>query len=47
MDCRHLGIATFNLDAFTGRGIIDTGTDQERLGNLTMINDAYRRWKCW
>jgi dienelactone hydrolase len=37
-----LGVATFILDAFTGRGIVNTATNQAQLGQLTMINDAYR-----
>src|SRR5215831_21308875 len=37
-----LGIATFMLDGFTGRGITTTVTNQAQLGQLTMINDAYR-----
>src|SRR5262245_16330424 len=37
-----LGIATFRLDGFTGRGITNTVTNQAQLGQLTMINDAYR-----
>ena len=41
-ELNDIGIATFIVDGFTGRGIINTGTDQSQLGNLTMINDAYR-----
>ena len=37
-----LGIATFIIDGFTGRGIASTVEDQEQLGRLTMINDVYR-----
>jgi dienelactone hydrolase len=37
-----LGVATFTLDSFTGRGIVSTINDQDRLGRLTMIIDAYR-----
>ena len=37
-----MGIATFLLDGFTGRGIVETTTDQFQFGTLTMINDAYR-----
>lgn len=36
------GIATFALDVFTGRGIVDTIDDQERLGRLSAIVDVYR-----
>jgi dienelactone hydrolase len=41
-ELNKIGIATFILDCFTGRGIVETVTDQERLGRLTMINDVYR-----
>jgi len=36
------GIATLTIDSFTGRGITDTGRDQDQLGRLAMIVDAYR-----
>lgn len=37
-----MGVAAFVLDCFTGRGIVETITDQSRLGHLTMIVDAYQ-----
>jgi dienelactone hydrolase len=37
-----LGISTFNIDSFTGRGIVSTVTDQSQLGRLNMILDLYR-----
>jgi dienelactone hydrolase len=37
-----IGLAAFVLDCFTGRGILQTVTDQSQLGNLCMIVDAYR-----
>jgi dienelactone hydrolase len=37
-----LGVATFVFDSFTPRGIINTNNDQEQLGRLAMIVDAYR-----
>ena len=37
-----LGIATFTLDGFTGRGITSTGENQALLPRLAMIVDAYR-----
>lgn len=37
-----LGVATFTLDSFSGRGIASTIDDQDRLGRLAMIVDAYR-----
>jgi dienelactone hydrolase len=41
-ELNDMGIATFLLDGFTGRGIVATTTDQFQFGTLTMINDAYR-----
>jgi dienelactone hydrolase len=37
-----LGIATFALDSFSGRGIRATTADQAQLGRLNMVVDAYR-----
>jgi dienelactone hydrolase len=37
-----IGVAAFILDCFTGRGVVETVSDQTRLGSLTMIADAYR-----
>jgi len=37
-----MGIASFVMDSFTGRGIVETSSDQTRLGRLAMIVDAYR-----
>jgi dienelactone hydrolase len=36
------GLATFELDSFTGRGIVDTRSDQSQLSPLAMMLDAYR-----
>ncbi len=36
------GIATFVFDSFTPRGIVNTLDDQDQLGRLAMIVDAYR-----
>ncbi|MEH2520869.1 dienelactone hydrolase [Bradyrhizobium sp. AZCC 1610] len=41
-ELNEIGIATFAVDSFSGRGIIETVTDQTRLGRLSMIVDAYR-----
>lgn len=38
----ELGVAAFLLDCFTGRGIVQTITDQSQLGHLAMIVDVYR-----
>ena len=37
-----IGVGVFLVDSFTSRGIVETCTDQTRLGNLGMIIDAYR-----
>jgi dienelactone hydrolase len=37
-----LGIATFVVDSFTGRGLASTQADQDSLSRLAMIVDAYR-----
>ncbi len=38
----EVGIATFVVDSFTGRGLQSTVADQALLGRLNMIFDAYR-----
>ncbi len=37
-----LGVATFVLDSFSGRGIANTINDQSQLGRLAQTEDAYR-----
>src|SRR5438477_3257747 len=37
-----MGISTFALDGFTGRGLVNVNTDQVQLGRLNMILDVYR-----
>ena len=37
-----IGVATFVLDSFTGRGIVVTVNDQDQLGRLSMTVDTYR-----
>jgi dienelactone hydrolase len=37
-----MGIATFAVDSFTGRGIETTVSDQDQLGRLALTFDAYR-----
>src|SRR5262252_6821799 len=37
-----MGISTFALDSFAGRGIVSTVVDQSQLGRLNMILDTYR-----
>ena len=41
-ELNEIGVATFLIDCFTGRGIVQTITDQSQLGHLAMIVDAYR-----
>jgi dienelactone hydrolase len=38
----EMGIAAFLIDAFTGRGLTSTSTNQALLGRFNMILDAYR-----
>ena len=40
-----IGVATFTLDSFTGRGIVSTINDQDQLGRLSMTVDAYRAFE--
>jgi dienelactone hydrolase len=37
-----LGIASFALDSFSGRGLTETATNQAELAHVAMIVDAYR-----
>jgi dienelactone hydrolase len=37
-----IGVATFILNSFTGRGLVSTVADQDQLGRLAMTIDAYR-----
>ena len=37
-----MGVSTFAIDSFTGRGIVSTVADQSQLGRLNMILDVYR-----
>jgi dienelactone hydrolase len=37
-----MGLSTFALDGFTGRGLTQVSTDQARLGRLNFILDLYR-----
>ena len=41
-DLNAMGVATFVIDSFTPRGIVNTLNDQSQLGRTTMIVDAYR-----
>jgi len=41
-EINSLGIAAFILDTFTGRGIVNTTTNQSQLDSLAMMVDAYR-----
>ena len=40
-ELNSVGVAAFILDAFTGRGIISTNTDQSQLDSIAMIHDVY------
>lgn len=37
-----MGVATFVIDSFTSRGIVNTNNDQTQLGRLAQTEDAYR-----
>ncbi|MFX8289560.1 acetylxylan esterase, partial [Acinetobacter baumannii] len=37
-----LGVSTFVIDGFTGRGLVNTSTNQAQLGRLNFIVDVYR-----
>src|SRR5215468_7367950 len=41
-EINSLGIVAFILDAFSGRGIVSTVSDQSQLDSLAMVIDAYR-----
>jgi dienelactone hydrolase len=41
-ELNQLGIATFAIDSFAGRGIVSTVMDQTQLARLNMVVDAYR-----
>jgi dienelactone hydrolase len=38
----EMGISTFAMDSFAGRGIVGTVVDQSQLGRLNMVLDVYR-----
>ncbi len=40
-----MGIATFRLDSYTGRGLVTTFNDQDQFGRLTMMHDAWRAFE--
>src|SRR5215469_15344302 len=37
-----MGVSTFAINSFTGRGIVSTVADQSQLGRLNMVLDLYR-----
>ena len=41
-ELNEMGVSTFALDAFTGRGLTDVNPNQASLGRLNMMLDAYR-----
>jgi dienelactone hydrolase len=41
-ELNSIGVAAFLLDSFSGRGIIETRSNQSQLDNIAMMVDAYR-----
>ncbi|MFP3891723.1 MAG: dienelactone hydrolase family protein [Ralstonia sp.] len=41
-DFLSMGVATFVIDSFSSRGIVNTNSDQSQLGRLAQTEDAYR-----
>ena len=41
-ELNEMGISTFAIDGFTGRGLTAVSTDQALLGRLNLVLDAYR-----
>jgi dienelactone hydrolase len=41
-DFLAMGVATFVVDSYTGRGVISTNDDESQLGRLVQTEDAYR-----
>jgi dipeptidyl aminopeptidase/acylaminoacyl peptidase len=37
-----MGVSSFALDGFSGRGLVEVSTDQTKLGRLNFILDIYR-----
>lgn len=40
-ELNEIGVAALILDSFTGRGIVNTNTDQSQLDSISMTHDAY------
>ena len=41
-DLNEIGVATFVVDSWTGRGIVSVNNDQSQIGRLAQLFDAYR-----
>ena len=39
-----MGIASFVIDSFSGRGLVDVNSDQAQLGRFNMVLDIYRAY---
>jgi dienelactone hydrolase len=39
---QEMGVSSFAIDGFTGRGLVTVGQDQSQLGRLNLALDAYR-----
>jgi len=40
-----MGVATFAIDSFSGRGVVNTDNDESQLGRLMQTEDAYRAFE--
>src|SRR5262249_99675 len=40
-ELNSVGVGAFILDSFTGRGIVNTSTDQSQLDSIAMMHDAF------
>jgi len=41
-DFLAMGVATFVIDSYSGRGVVNTSNDESQLGRLVQTEDAYR-----
>ena len=46
-ELNKIGVSTFALDGFTGRGLTEVNTNQALLGRLNFILDIFALSMCW